>query len=239
MKDEAVRIAKQLLSLAAVAAFYWCLRQYGDLHVLRTMSVIATSFSPALTAVFERHVWQFLFAMAALTILSRGNLWSCGINSMNIRHSLAILLGFYGAAIALIAILAALSLLLPHNYHFYPASDKMLVMVIDWLSSPVADQILFFGLFQTALAKFWTAHTPFGTLELPSVIFITALMFALGRVGLPHYTSVTAEYVAGFGVGIFSGFMYHRTHSLLTPMLAQAFFFGLPDAVQIILTSIG
>jgi hypothetical protein len=239
MKEQFTQIAWQVLALAGVAAFYYCLRHYGNIELLRNVPLIAATFSPVLVAVFEQHVWQFLFAMAALTVVSRGNLWSCGINSMNIRQSLAILLGFYAAAIVVLAVLASSSLLLAHNYEFYRISDRLLVMTIQWLSSPVADQILFFGLFQTVLAKFWTAHTPVGSMEIPSVIFITALAFALGRSGLPHYTTTLTEYGAGFGIGIFSGYMYHRTRSLLTPMLAQAFFFGMPDAVNIILASVG
>jgi membrane protease YdiL (CAAX protease family) len=239
MKDNLTQIAKQLLSLLGVAVFYYCLRRFGDISLLRTVPFLAGSFNSILLGVFERHVWQFIFSVAALTIISRGNLWSCGINSMNVRHSLAILLGFYAAAICVLAAMASYSLLLPHNFQYYHLPDKLLVMVIHWLSSPVADQILFFGLFQTMLAKFWNAQTPAGSVEIPTVIFITALMFALGRLGLPHYTSMTVEYIAGFGVGIFSGFMYYKTRSLLTPMLAQAFFFGLPDAVQFIFTSLG
>jgi hypothetical protein len=239
LKEQFIQIAQQLLSLAGVAAFYYVLRHFGNIHLLQSAPFFARTFSPVLFAVFEQHVWQFLFAMAALTVVSRGNLWSCGINSMNIRHSLAILLGFYAAAIVVLITLASLSLLLPHNYAYYRVPDRLLVMTILWLSSPVADQILFFGLFHTVLAKFWTEKISLGSLEVPSVIFITAFAFALGRSGLPHYTTTMAEYTAGFGIGIFSGFMYYRTRSLLTPMLAQAFFFGLPDAVNIILSSMG
>jgi len=113
------------------------------------------------------------------------------------------------------------------------------VMVIRWLSSPVADQILFFGLFQTVLAKYWTAEAPVGALRLPGVAFITALIFALGRVELAQYATPLAGYAAGYGIGLFSGIVYHRTRSLLTPMLAQAFFFGLPDALHFAFSSIG
>ena len=211
MKEEYLHIAKQLASLAGVAAFYYCLRSYGDLHLLGTLPWLTRTFSPALLFVFERHVWQFLWSMAALTVLSRGNLWSCGINSMNIRESLTILLGFYAGAVIVISAMASVSLFVSHGFQTGHVPDKLLVMTIHWLSSPVADQLLFFGLFQTSLAKYWTARTPAGPFELPSVIFITAVAFTLGRLGLPHYTSAMAEYAAGFGVGIFSGYMYHRT----------------------------
>ncbi len=239
MKEELTHIAHQILSLAGVAAFYYLLRTHGDVQVLRSIPAVAASFSPALAAVFERHVWQFVFSMAALTVVSRGNLWSCGINSMHVRRSLAMLLWFYGAAIVVLGMLSWTSVLAGDAYGSSRTADKLLVMVIHWLSSPVADQILFFGLFQTMLAKYWTAEVAAGSLRLPAVIFITALIFALGRVELAHYTTTTAEYACAYGIGFFSGIVYHRTRSLLTPMLAQAFFFGLPDVIYLFLSSIG
>lgn len=238
MKIRITHIVLQIASLAGVVVFYYCLRVYGDIHLLHTIPGQAEIFSSVMIVVFERHLWQFLFSITALTVFSRGNLWSCGINSMNIRESLNILLRFYAVALCVLACMTLLSVMLPTSTQTGHVADKLLLMVIHWLSSPVADQILFFGVFQTVLAKFWTARATTTFFELPSVVFITAVAFAFGRVGLPHYTALWVEHAIGFGVGMFSGIVYYRTRSLLTPMLAQAFIFGLPDAVHIILSGI-
>jgi membrane protease YdiL (CAAX protease family) len=135
--------------------------------------------------------------------------------------------------------LAASSSLVDLRYDVFPAADRFLVMTIHWLSSPVADQILFFGLFQTMLLRYWTDTVTVFSEKLPSVILLTAMVFALGRTGLPHYTTQGMEFAAGYAVGLFSGIVYYKTRSLLAPMLAQAFFFGMPDALHIISSSIG
>ncbi|HLP15329.1 MAG TPA: CPBP family glutamic-type intramembrane protease [Bacteroidota bacterium] len=239
MKETILQVFKQILALAAVGAIYVCVRRWDTLELIRSVSFIASSFSPVFVAILERHIWQFFFALIGLTVLSRGNLWSCGINSMNVRRSLLYLLGFYAVGTVTLAVFAASSVFMSVRYDLFPIADRLLVMTIHWLSSPVADQILFFGLFQTALLKAWDDKIKIFSEEIPSVILLTAMMFALGRTGLPHYASMNFEYVAGYGVGLFSGVVYYKTRSLLTPMLAQAFFFGMPDAIHIIAATIG
>ncbi|MGE5313359.1 MAG: CPBP family intramembrane glutamic endopeptidase [Acidobacteriota bacterium] len=239
MKERILQALKQVLMLAAIAGMYVAVRTWGTFTLLHRIPFVAASFDPALVGILESHLWQFLFALAGLTVLSRGNLWSCGINSMNVRMSLGMLLRFYAGAVAVLVIIGLAGGFLRIAYSEFPPADRGLVMVIHWLSSPVADQLLFFGLFQTALLKVWTGRIRIGESEIPSAIFITAVMFALGRIGLPHYISNPLEYAAGYGIGLFSGYVYYRTRSLLAPMLAQAFFFGMPDAVHIIFSLLG
>jgi hypothetical protein len=95
MKETILQVLKQIAVLAGVAAVYAAIRRWDTIAFIQTVPFIASSFSPALTAVLDRHIWQFIFAMVGLTIVSRGNLWSCGINSMNVRPSLIWLLGYY------------------------------------------------------------------------------------------------------------------------------------------------
>lgn len=239
MKEAILQVIKQFAILAAVAAVYACIRRWDDARLVSAVPFAASAFSAPLLSVLDRQLWQFIYAMIGLTVLSRGNLWSTGINSMNVRSSLMYLLAFYAAASVILIVLAAASSFVQIRYDQYPAADRLLVMTIQWLSSPVADQILFFGLFQTALMKFWNDTVTISGEEFPSVILITAMAFALGRTGLPHYAAPGMEYAAGFAVGLFSGIVYYKTRSLLAPMLAQAFFFGMPDALHIIFSSIG
>ena len=196
---------------------------------------IPFAVAPYYAQIFEYHFWQFSFAMIAMTILSRGNLWSYGINSIDVRVSMTFLLKFYltGIVFGFVAVIAQFYAM--PNIGTLLFREKIAVIIIQWMSSPIADQVFYFGLFQTVLMKLWDKNLSVASFHLPVAVIFSSVLFALSRSTLPTYLPLHIEQALAVAIGIFSGYVYHTTRSLLTPMLAQAFFFGFPHFLKLIM----
>ena len=161
--------------------------------------------------------------MLAITILSRGHLWSFGINSSDIRLSMSILLKFYAAATAVVAVVVVAPMvfsgIMPEYLLHVSRVDMIAWILFQWMATAVADNILFFG---------------FKSFEVPVAILMTTVLFAAGRTNVPVYGGHFLEYLLALAVGAYCGLVYFRTRSLLTPMLSQAFFYGTPFVVRFV-----
>lgn len=211
----------------------WCFIATHFIDVGFARDLFPAMLSTALTRSFEQHFWQFVLGFTAIGYLSRGHLWSYGINSNNLKSSMRWLVGLYIVTIIVTYVDRSFGTSfipmpgsnLPTNDH-----DMILVIIIYWMSSPVAHQILFFGLVQTVLAKKVLVGN--GTVAMSAVIIVASGMFAwFGSIG---FGSVSIEErLFLFVLGIFSGTVYWRTGSLITPMLGHAFIFGFPVVIEI------
>jgi hypothetical protein len=186
---------------------------------------------------FEHHFWQFVFSIIVIVILSRGHLWSYGINSKNLKLSMKYLGWIYLTTIVLTGILFITGI------RFSPVPPGMLplgiknsltAMLVYWMSAPVANTILFFGFGQTVISKRFSTlgiSDPFQiSVIVPSVLFVlysSATQFS----GMEIISQLCALCIA-----MVSGIIYKRTDSLFAPMLGQAFFFGFPLFVEIVST---
>lgn len=229
-------VVPKIASLAAVIACFVFIEWVSSFHLLTRILPVPSSLSTRLAWLFEHQVWQFGIAMFAVTTLSRGHLWSYGINSSEIRLSMSILLKFYAVASVVIAALIVVPMLLTGylpDYCQHPGKSDMIVWILyQWMAVAVADEILYHGLFQTLLLKYWREKIVVKSFELPVVIIVTSIAFAAGRTNVPIYGSPAIEYLLAFCIAFYGGIVYHRTRSLLTPMLSQAFFYGLPFVLR-------
>jgi membrane protease YdiL (CAAX protease family) len=226
----------KVASLAAVIGSFGLIEWVSSFHILSRTLPLPPSLSTPLSWLFEHQVWQFGIGMLAITILSRGHLWSYGINSSEIRVSMAILLKFYAVALVIIVGLVVLPLVLSgtiSDYYFRLSKTDMIVWILfQWMATAVADEILFHGLFQTLLLKYWREKFVIGSTEFPVVILFTSAVFAACRTNVPIYGGHAVEYVLASLMGLYGGIVFYRTRSLLTPMLSQAFFYGLPFVIR-------
>jgi type IV secretory pathway VirB2 component (pilin) len=229
------RITEAGVKIAMVIGLVmWCYvaTQYTDVGV--AAHLFPATISASLARTFEHHFWQFVLGFTAIGYLSRGHLWSYGINSNNLKSSMRWLGLLYIVTIVVTFVdrLFGTSFI-PMNDAVVPTDgpDTVFVILIYWMSSPVAHQILFFGLVQTVLAK--KVFTGNGTASMSVVIIIASGIFAwTGTVG---FGSVSAdERIFLFVLGVFSGTVYWKTGSLITPMLGHAFIFGFPVVIEII-----
>ncbi len=223
----------RVLSLAGVIASCYLILWASPISFFSDAFSLGQSFFPVL---FERHFWQYLFAFVGVTVLSRGHPWSYGINSQNLKASMIWLSWLYIIVISTTFIsLWTGRELLPVTAENIPNGqlNTVFAMLVYWMSSPVANQILFFSFGQTVLMKQWGDSLKIG--RIPVVVIISALLFTYGATSSQFFIG---EYSAllTFMLGLFCGMVYWKTNSLITPMLGQAFFFGFPFFVHIVRT---
>jgi membrane protease YdiL (CAAX protease family) len=123
--------------------------------------------------------------------------------------------------------------MLPFNEMNTPVGRKetFIALLTYWMSSPVANQILFFGFGQTVLIKQWGDSFSIG--RIPVVIFFSAILFAFGATSSQFYIGEYSMFTTFF-LGLYCGIVYWKTNSLITPMLAHAFYFGFPLFIHIL-----
>jgi membrane protease YdiL (CAAX protease family) len=241
IQQEPQRPAKEpslpkVIALAGVVICYSFTQWIAGRHTLLSQLHWVSNLYPQLGFLFDQHLWEFIIGMFAILILSRGHLWSYGINSMNIRSSMKILVRFYAIAFIFIIVSFAIS--------FFPGGKPPLYfktlnlanfvgwMVFEWLATAVADEIFFHGLFQTVLLKYWKDEFVLWKLKIPVAVLFSTIIFASGRTNVPLFGGSDLEYILALLIGLYTGLVYYKTRSLLTPMLSQAFFYGMPFAVR-------
>lgn len=231
----------KLAAVTGLLACFLLIEWASSFRLLASLHVLPSSVSPALLLLFEHEIWQFGVGMLAITLLSRGHLWSYGINSSEIRFSMAILLKFYAVAIgvALIGVVLPLAFSGTIPGYLQPVGriDMAGWMLYEWMAAAVANEIFFHGLLQTVLLKFWKQEIAVGPYRIPVVVIVAAIGFAAGRANVAIYGNNVVDFVLALGIGVYGGLVYHRTRSLLTPMLSQAFFYGLPFVIRFIYLS--
>lgn len=223
-------------SLLAVVACYALAEWASSFHFLARVFPLPSSLAVGLAWLFEHQVWQFGIGMLAITLLSRGHLWSYGINSSEIRLSMSVLLKFYAVALIVMIGLVIVPLLgsgtLPVYFARISRADMVAWILYQWMAAAVGNEIFFHGLFQTLLLKYWREKFVVKSFELPLVVLLTSVAFAAGRSNVSIYGNHGTEYLLAFLIGLYGGIVYYRTRSLLTPMLSQAFFYGFPFVIR-------
>ncbi|MCX6137266.1 MAG: hypothetical protein NTV54_07215 [Ignavibacteriales bacterium] len=226
----------RILSFSGVTILYWAIQQVSMQGYLTHAVALPASISFPVVMLFEHKVWEFLFGMLVIAVLSRGHLWSYGINSMDVRFSMRMLVRFYAVALVFVTGMVLIPLLrgdaLPIIFSHLAPSTMGAWILLQWMASPIADSILFFGVFQTVLCKYWPETFVIRSLRIPVGGLYAAMAFVVGRVRVPIFGGDMLEYVIAAGVGLFCAWMYDRTRSLLTPMLAIAFVYGMPFIIR-------
>lgn len=224
-------IENRFLALAGVIATCYAILWASPITFLSRLTSLEHSH---FVLQFERHFWQYLFSFVIITVLSRGHLWSYGINSQNLKTSMIWLSWLY------IVVISGTFIALWNGSEILPADassshwsegSSVMAMLVYWMSSPVANQILFFSFGQTVLMKQWGDGLRIG--RIPVVVIFSALLFTYG--------ATTSQFAFGeysmlftFMLGIFCGMVYWKTNSLIAPMLGHAFYFGFPFFVHLL-----
>jgi len=218
----ATSIENRFLSVIGASAFCFLVIRYSSITILSNLFSLGNSF---FFLQFEQHFWQYLFSFLAVIVLSRGHLWSYGINSQNLKISMVWLVWLYGVIIAATMIFG--DAILPVDASHLPigTNETFISFLTYWMSSPVANQILFFSFGQTVLMKQW--GDSFAVRGIPVVILFSATMFTFGATS-SQFQLGEYSLVPTFILGLYSGIVYWKTNSLITPMLGHAFYFGFP-----------
>lgn len=216
--------------IGAAALFVGCTAAFTDLRVLSPF--VPLPVPPSLAFRFEHHAWMFAAGILGILFVSRGHLWSFGINSKNLAVSMRWTAGAYIAAAGLASAVAVMDP--PLRAGWEAAADSgasaFVSMLILWMSSPVAHQILFFGLFQTMLAKRIGYERRIG--PVPAAVVIPVLLFSLWPPDAP-FVLPGGDTAVALLIGSFSSAAYWRSGSLIAPMLGHAVLLGLPFALSL------
>jgi membrane protease YdiL (CAAX protease family) len=225
-------IENRFLSIIGVSAFCYLVVRYSAISAISKILTLDHSF---FFLQLEHHFWQYLFSFIAVIVLSRGHLWSYGINSQNLKTSMVWLVWLYGAVI-LATLIFGEAILPVHPSNIPVGTKEIFISVLTyWMSSPVANQILFFSFAQTVLMKQW--GDSFAVKGFPVVILFSALLFAFGATS-SQFQLGEYSIIPTFLLGLFSGIVYWKTNSLITPMLGHAFYFGFPLFIHILRTDL-
>jgi membrane protease YdiL (CAAX protease family) len=229
------RIGFFILFCAAYALVEWL----SSFHFSSFLIPFHLHLSSVLVRLFEHHLSEFVVGMIAIAIFSRGNLWSYGINALNIRQSMYVLWRFYLAALIIIAVVVVVPLFQGEKIPAYLAGANFSTMigwiVFEWLATAVADEIFFHGFCQTLLTKYWRNAIVINVtrrIEIPFSVIASTVLFTVGRSNTFVYGGSGVEYFFAALIGFYTGMVYYRTRSLLTPMLSLAFFYGMPFLVR-------
>jgi hypothetical protein len=218
------------LTLAGVAAFCYSVLWISPITVISR--IFALEQSPFFL-LFEQHFWQYSIAFIAVVVLSRGHLWSYGINSQNLKVSMVWLTWLYGFTMLATAAAAVMGReLVPAEAAGVTVgtSGSIIASLVYWMSSPVANQILFFSFAQSVLMKQW--GDSFRVSGIPLPVIIVALFFAAGATSSRFEGEMM--FIPTLVLGLFCGTVYWKTNSLITPMLGHAFFFGFPFFIHLL-----
>lgn len=223
---------QKTVALLGVIIFCYLVNTYSQsTFISRHLTFIEL---PSRSGTFERHFWQFAFGFLAIGFLSRGHLWSYGINSQNLKSSMQWLAWLYIGVILLTGFALLFDAeILPIKKDEMPDNikDTVMTILIYWMSSPVANQIVFFGLAQTVLMKQFGDTAKIA--GVPLVVYLPAVLFSLFGTDsaflIGRFSMMTT-----FAVGLFSGVVYWKTNSLITPMLGHGFVFGFPLVVYLL-----
>jgi CAAX protease family protein len=227
-----------------VAAVLMMLTYYG-IQGLTLLLGFAPRMLPAETLkqhpwirLYEHHAWQLVLALVLIGILGRGRFAEWGLNFRNARLSWRILGRFCLVYSLVVFVVGVLPPLLSHRA---PAPDGFgPVAVAGWLSFQwlfvgISEEILFRGLIHTYLARSWRGVWRAGGVVIPTAGVVTTAIFCLAHVDPLHPHVDWLQQVWALGLGLYYSTVYHRTGSLLNPILAHDFADGLVVTVPYLL----
>lgn len=181
---------------------------------------------------FDHHFWQMVLALLIIGVIARGQWADWGLNLRNRAESLRILRRFlviYGGWFIGVGFIVQLLLLrAPDPGHPVTLTNIAGRLAFGFLFVGLSEEILFRGLIHTALARYWSGVLHWKRVEMPVAGVIAAVIFTVAHIGFSLSPfAITHLYVPqlamAFVLGLFYSAAYHRTGSLLAPILAHNF----------------
>jgi membrane protease YdiL (CAAX protease family) len=174
---------------------------------------------------FEHHLLQMVFALILIGLFSRGRFSDWGLNLRNARISWRMFFRFvpiYSLVILAVNVLPAATTRQPPSFD-YPLTRAN---IAGWLAFEcffvgISEEILFRGLIQTFLAQTWRGILNVRGVAVPTAGIVTTIIFCIAHVDVLHWHVSWLQQLFALGLGLYYSIVYHRTGSLLNPILAH------------------
>jgi len=92
-------------------------------------------------------------------------------------------------------------------------------LLLFGLCAPIQEEIIFRGLIQSVVARYWTGHVPFGLFSISQATLAVAVIF-----GLIHFEVAAFTAVAALCLGILAGELRSRSGSLAPAVIVHMLF---------------
>jgi hypothetical protein len=179
-----------------------------------------------------------VFALLAIGLFSHWRFSEWGLNFRNAVESLRILRGFCLVYLPLVVGINVLpALITRHAPPFrYPVTALNMAgwLSFTWLFVGVSEEILFRGLIHSFLARTWTGLWKFKGVAVPHAGLVATVIFCLAHIDPIHPYFAWQQQLWAFGLGLYYSIVYHRTGSLLNPILAHNVSDGLVYSAQLL-----
>lgn len=175
----------------------------------------------------NHHVAQFAIALALIAVLTRGRPQCAGLNLDRWRESLRLLTrGFFPLLFIGLMLGHALTPLVQGTPPARFAGgvrplDLAGVLVFSWIVVGISEEVVFRGLFQTALARVVRGTASIFGVEVPVAGLLAAVVFTLAHVSFVPLVANARQLILALVLGIYYAVAYHRTGSLLAPVIAH------------------
>lgn len=218
--------------LVMLGAYYVIQWLTGVLAVHPHVDLAPSVRSGGWVQAFDHHFWQLAFALLLIAVLARGRWREWGLNLRNRDESLRIVRRFvfvYGVYFIGIGFIVQLLFVpAPDPGHPVTAINVAGRLAFGFLFVGVSEEVLFRGLMHTYLARYWRGVWEWRGWEMPVAGVIAALIFTIAHIGFTLRPAAIThldgpQLAMAFVLGVFYSAAYHRTGSLLAPILAHNF----------------
>jgi len=191
------------------------------------------------------HIAQFVFTIILMKLWFKTTLKDWGFNLNEFKLSIKIFGCFclgYLVLVFLNNILPRLVSGVPPLFD-YPLNARNVagVLSFQFLLSGTCEEPLFRGFVMTVLAQSWKGSFYVGKLEIPSAGLWATLFFMIAHIGfsfssfgITHFS--ISQQIASFALGLYYAILFHKTKSLLGPILSHGYSNGVLFVTLYVLT---
>jgi len=214
------------------------------LIIPRSATIIANLVWPLLSAfdpekvflwVTVHHLLALAFTVFAMKFVFRMDFRQWGFNVNELSESLRIFRVFARVYAILILLTLLPNVLSGTAPDFdYPLTAKNMAGVLGFqiLVSGTVEEPIFRGMVMTILGKYLTGTHRIGNFEIPASGVVATILFMLAHIGLSfsplaitHFS--TLQMFAALGFGLFFAIVFHKTGSLLGPIIMHGYANGI------------
>ncbi len=182
---------------------------------------------------YEHHLWQMVFALLCIAVLSRGKFSQWGFNLRNRDVSWRLLWRFCLVSTIVVLALVVIPTAMTHDAGpglIKPTTTGNTIgwLMFEWIFFGISEEVLFRGLIQTFLEQSFPGAWRVWSIQVPHAGLLTTVLFCLTHVPDWRHPQVAIDQqVIVFCLSLYASSAYYRTRSLAAPIMAHNFNDGL------------